>query len=207
MVQVSEHQQHWESLYATRTEGELSWFQQSPELSLALIAAAGVGREARLVDVGGGASRLVDALLDAGFKDLTVLDIAEAGLEQAGARLGERAGEVTWVVQDVTAWQPAVRFDLWHDRAVFHFLTDADDRRAYVDVLRRALVPGGHVILAAFGPDGPQNCSGLPVVRYDAEAVAKELGGEFCLEEERAEAHRTPGGTTQHYRYFRFTRP
>ncbi len=207
MVQVSEHQQHWESIYATKAEDELSWFQQSPELSLALIAAAGVGRKARLVDVGGGASRLVDALLDAGFKDLTVLDIAAPGLEQAEERLGERAGEVTWVVHDVTTWQPAVRFDLWHDRAVFHFLTDVDDRRTYLDVLRRALALGGHVILAAFGPDGPERCSGLPVVRYDAEAIAKELGGEFRLEEERAEAHQTPGGVTQAYRYFRFTRP
>ena len=160
-----------------------------------------------MIDVGGGASRLVDALLDAGFKNLTVLDIAEPALATAMARLESRAGEITWVVHDVTTWKPPATFELWHDRAVFHFLTEADDRRAYVEVLRAALAPGGHVILAAFGPDGPQKCSGLPVVRYDAAAIAKELGAEFSLEEERAEAHETPGGATQHFRYFRFIRP
>lgn len=207
MVQINKRQQHWENTYATKAEGEVSWFQKSPDLSLALIAATGVGREARLVDVGGGASRIVDALLDAGFKNLTVLDIAESGLEHAKARLGDLAGKVTWVVHDVTIWQPEVRFELWHDRAVFHFLTDAVDRRDYMDVLHRALAPGGHVILAAFGPNGPERCSGLPVVRYNAEALAKELGGEFRLEEERAETHKTPGGVMQHYRYVRFTLP
>lgn len=207
MAEASERQRHWDNIYFSKAEVELSWYQQSPELSLALIVATGVGRKARLVDVGGGASRLIDALLDAGFEDLTVLDIAETGLEKAKERLGDRAGEVTWMVHDVTTWQPAVRFEMWHDRAVFHFLTHVDDRRAYVDVLRRALAPGGHVILAAFGPDGPAECSGLPVVRYGAVAIAKELGGEFRLEEVRAEAHQTPGGATQHYRYFRFTRP
>lgn len=207
MAQPSERQLHWEKVYTGTAEDEVSWFQDSPALSLELIAAASVGREARMIDVGGGASRLVDALLDAGFKDLTVLDIAEPALAKAMARLESRAGEITWVVHDVTTWKPPATFELWHDRAVFHFLTEADDRRAYVEVLRAALAPGGHVILAAFGPDGPQKCSGLPVVRYDAAAIAKELGAEFSLEEERAEAHETPGGATQHFRYFRFIRP
>lgn len=207
MPQSSERQRHWENAYAGKAEDEVPWFQDSPALSLALIAAAGVGRRASLIDVGGGAARLADALLDAGFKDITVLDIAEAGLAQTKARLGRGADEITWVVADVTAWHPAARFDLWHDRAVFHFLTGADDRRAYVEALRRALAPGGHVILAAFGPDGPKACSGLPVVRYDAAAIAAELGAEFVLEEERGEAHVTPGGVTQNFLYFRFTRP
>lgn len=207
MPHPSERQRHWERAYASKAEDEVSWFQDTPELSLALIAAAGVGRSARLVDVGGGASRLADALLDAGFRDITVLDIAEPGLAKTKARLGRRADEIAWLVADVTTWRPAAQFDLWHDRAVFHFLTEAEDRRAYVEALRRALAPGGHVILAAFGPDGPEKCSGLPVVRYDAAAITKELGGDFALEEERSEAHVTPGGAAQPYRYFRLTRP
>ncbi len=207
MPQTSERQRHWENAYAGKAEDEVSWFQDSPELSLALIAAAGLGRKARLIDVGGGASRLADMLLDAGFKDITVLDIAEPGLAKTKARLGRRADEIAWVVADITTWRPEGTFDLWHDRAVFHFLTEADDRRAYVEALRRALTPGGHVILAAFGPDGPEKCSGLPVVRYDAAGITKELGGDFSLEEERGETHVTPGGVTQHFLYFRFTRP
>ncbi len=207
MPRPSERQRHWESAYAGKAEDEVSWFQDSPDLSLALIAAAGVGRNARLIDVGGGAARLADALLDAGFKNITVLDIVEAGLAKTKARLGPRADEIAWVVQDVTTWHPAAQFDLWHDRAVFHFLTEAGDRRAYVEALRRALTPGGHVILAAFGPDGPDKCSGLPVVRYDAAGIAAELGAVFGLEEERSETHVTPGGAAQHFLYFRFTRP
>lgn len=207
MPQPSERQRHWESVYAGKAEDEVPWFQDSPELSLALIAAAGVGRGARLIDVGGGASRLADMLIDAGFKDLTVLDIAEPGLAKAKARLGRRADEIAWVVADITTWRPEGTFDLWHDRAVFHFLTEADDRHAYVEALRGALAPGGHVILAAFGPDGPKKCSGLPVVRYDAAGIAKELGGDFSLEEERSETHVTPGGVKQNFLYFRFIRP
>ncbi len=207
MPEPSQRQRHWESVYAGKAEDEVPWFQDSPEVSLALLAAAGVGRSARLIDVGGGASRLADALLDAGFKDITVLDIAEPGLAKTKARLGRRADEIAWVVADITTWRPEGKFDLWHDRAVFHFLTEADDRRAYVETLRRVLAPGGHVILAAFGPDGPPTCSGLPVVRFDAAAISKELGGDFALEEERGEAHVTPGGVAQAYRYFRFTRP
>lgn len=207
MPEPSQRQRHWESVYAGKAEDEVSWFQDSPEVSLALLAAAGVGRSARLIDVGGGASRLADALLDAGFKDITVLDIAEPGLAKTKARLGRRADEIAWVVADIITWRPEGKFDLWHDRAVFHFLTEADDRRAYVETLRRALAPGGHVILAAFGPDGPSTCSGLPVVRFDAAGIAAELGPEFGLEEERGEAHVTPGGVAQAYRYFRFTRP
>lgn len=207
MPQPSERQRHWETAYAGKAEEEAPWFQDTPELSLALLTATGVGRSARLIDVGGGASRLADALLDAGFKDITVLDIAEPGLAKTKARLERRADEIAWVVADITTWRPEGAFDLWHDRALFHFLTEAGDRRAYVETLRRALAPGGHVILAAFAPDGPKECSGLPVVRYDAAAITKELGGDFSLEEERAESHVTPGGAAQPYRYFRFTRP
>ena len=198
--------QHWERVWAERAEDEVSWFQARPERSLRLVAASGIGPDARLVDVGGGASRLVDLLLEAGFCRPTVLDICEAALDRARRRLGARAAAVSWVAADVTSWRPAGAFDLWHDRAVFHFLTRPEERAAYLATLERSLRPGGQAILATFASDGPERCSGLPVVRYEPESLARELGAGYRLLESDREEHLTPGGKVQRFQYSRFLR-
>lgn len=184
---------HWENVYQTKGEREVSWFQESPAISLDLIRATGVEADTSIIDIGGGASRLVDALLEAGFADITVLDLSEKALAAAKARLGARSAAVTWVAADITAWLPPQSYGLWHDRAAFHFLTDANDRAAYVRRLLQAVGPGGHVIIGTFALDGPERCSGLPVVRYDAASLGKVLGPSFELIESRDQAHHTPG--------------
>jgi trans-aconitate methyltransferase len=158
------------------------------------------------VDVGGGASRLVDALRDADHEHVTVLDVAAAALERAQRRLGARAAAVSWVVADATGWQPDGEYDVWHDRALFHFLVRTEDRAAYRAALLSALRTGGHAIFATFAPDGPERCSGLPVVRYDAEALAAELGPALALVEGFREDHVTPGGRVQRFQWSRFVR-
>lgn len=197
---------HWENVYRTRGEREVSWFQEMPAVSLALITAAAPTRDNAVVDVGGGASRLVDALLEEGYGDVTVLDVSEAALAAAKMRLASAASRVTWIVSDVTAWKPARRFNLWHDRAAFHFLTDAADRRAYVACLTAALRAGGHAIIATFALDGPERCSGLPVVRYDAASLGQALGDSFELVETRRHDHQTPMGSVQHFQFSVFRR-
>ncbi|MBF0335095.1 MAG: class I SAM-dependent methyltransferase [Alphaproteobacteria bacterium] len=198
---------HWQDVYAGKAETEVSWFQPRPAVSLDFIAHGGFGPEARIVDVGGGASTLVDALLDQGFRDLTVLDIAPAALDRAKARLGGRAAGVDWVAADVGAWRPSAAFDLWHDRAVFHFLTDEDDRRAYRATLAAALRPGGQAILATFAPDGPERCSGLPVRRWSADELAAEFAPHFTLAESLAHEHVTPAGKVQRFTWVRLASP
>ena len=195
---------HWDAIYTTKSPDEVSWFQASPELSLTLIAATGVGKDVRIIDVGGGASVLVDRLLDAGFSRLTVLDISAAALRRARERLGKRAGQVTWLEADITAGTLAGTFDVWHDRAVFHFLTDPEDRKQYLDAVDRAVPAGGHIIIAAFDPEGPPRCSGLEVQRYSPEALQQELGGRFELVETRQEIHTTPSKAQQAFLYCRF---
>jgi SAM-dependent methyltransferase len=185
---------HWENVYRTKGEREVSWFQETPEVSLALIAAAGAAHDSAIIDIGGGASRLVDALLDAGYTDVTVLDVSDAALVAAKARLGGAAARATWIVSDVTAWKPPRRYDLWHDRA------------AYVACLTQALRPGGHAIIATFAPDGPQRCSGLPVVRYDGASLGQTLGSSFTLVEARRHDHPTPMGSTQRFQFSLFRR-
>jgi SAM-dependent methyltransferase len=197
---------HWETVYTTKGEQEVSWFQEFPALSLDLIRSTGAAARSAIVDIGGGASRLVDALLDAGCEAVSVLDVSETALSAAKARLGERAAKVTWIVADVTRWEPIARYDLWHDRAAFHFLTDATDRAGYVERLLRALRPGGHAVIATFAADGPERCSGLPVVRYDAARLGETLGGRFALVETRRHDHRTPSGSTQRFQYSVFRR-
>ena len=199
-----DRQRHWDEVYSQKAEDTVSWFQVHPDLSLELIRAAGVGHTDALIDVGGGASRLVDHLLGAGFADLTVLDIAAAALERAGARLGPAALKVQWLVADVTRWRPARLYRLWHDRAVFHFLTEAADRAAYLANLKAALTPGGHAVIASFAPDGPERCSGLPVQRYSPESLAAELGPAFHLKGKRNESHLTPAGRVQRFQYSLF---
>lgn len=204
--EVVDKKQHWEAVYAGKPVHETSWHQANPALSLGMIDAAANGRGASLIDVGGGASLLVDHLLDLGYRDLTVLDIAAAALDQARRRLGPRAAGVQWIESDVTAFAPTRTWDIWHDRAAFHFLTEAADRRRYVDVLCQALTVGGQAIIAAFAPDGPQRCSGLDIVRYDADSLGAELGESFTLQERCFEVHLTPAGREQRFGFFRFRR-
>ncbi|MFN3347987.1 class I SAM-dependent methyltransferase [Pseudorhodoplanes sp.] len=199
-------QSHWQNVYATKGEGEVSWFQESPKPSLDLIELTGVGRDAGIVDIGGGASRLSDALLDLGFVDITVLDLSDAALARSRARLGARAAKVQWIVADVTSWQPDRQYDIWHDRAAFHFLTDPSDQRAYVACLKYALRPGGYAIIGTFAPDGPEKCSGLPVMRHDHTSVGALLGDAFSLIDVRAHAHETPWGATQAFQFSTFRR-
>lgn len=197
---------HWQKVYETRQENEVSWFQDSPQVSLDLIEATGLPREAAIIDVGGGESRLVDALLERGHKDVSVLDLSSKALEVARNRIGEGAGRVKWIVGDATAWQPTERFDIWHDRAAFHFLVDPAERQAYMDRLRASLNPGGQVIIGTFAPHGPEKCSGLPVMRHDAASLKGELGDGFTLQETLPHEHLTPGGSVQHFQFSRFLR-
>lgn len=199
-------QAHWESVYATRGEREVSWFEETPALSLELIRAAGATPRSSVIDIGGGASRLVDALLADGFEAVMVLDLSESALSAAKSRLGDKAAKATWIAADVTTWEPSQRYDLWHDRAALHFLTDAADRAAYVARLGKALRPGGHAVIGTFALDGPERCSGLPVVRYDAASLATLLGPDFELVETRAHAHRTPMGGVQRFQFSLFRR-
>jgi ubiquinone/menaquinone biosynthesis C-methylase UbiE len=199
-------QAHWDHVYAAKPESELSWFQENPAVSLELIRAAGTPKGGALIDVGGGASRLVDALLAEGLCDLTVLDLSRNALAAAKTRLGPRADEVTWIANDVTAWEPARRYDLWHDRAAFHFLTEAADRQAYAARVRRAVRSGGHVIIGTFALDGPERCSGLPVMRHDAASIGAVLGEDFVLIESRRHDHMTPANRIQHFQFSLFRR-
>lgn len=197
---------HWENVYSTKESTEVSWFQQRPEYSLELIKATRVDTSAHIIDIGGGASTLVDFLLDAGYQDLAVLDISHGAIKQAKSRLGDIANKVTWIEEDITSFSSARSFQVWHDRAVFHFLTDAKDRRNYVRTLTGALMPGAHVIIATFNLDGPEKCSGLEVVRYSAETLSAVLGNAFQLVESSAEEHATPDGYKQSFIYCRFIR-
>jgi ubiquinone/menaquinone biosynthesis C-methylase UbiE len=190
-------------VYTSKRPDEVSWFQAHPEISLELIARADLHAGARIIDVGGGSSTLVDALVER--FEVTVLDIAGAALQHAQDRLGAAAARVSWLEADVTrAALPAARFDLWHDRAVFHFLVSAEDRAAYVSLLRAALKPGGYALLACFAPDGPARCSGLEVRRYDAAGLRDALGTGFGLLEARGETHLTPTGGEQPFVYALF---
>lgn len=193
---------HWESVYSTKPTESVSWFQEHADRSLKLIEQTGVAHDAAIIDVGGGASVLVDDLLAGGYTNLSVLDLSGAALRHAQARLGERAGQVRWIESDVTQAPLAHHsIDLWHDRAVFHFLTDAADRTAYVDKVLHAVKPGGFVIVATFGENGPLECSGLPVRRYRADELHGEFGGGFDLLGHEQEVHQTPAGKQQQFVY------
>lgn len=197
---------HWEHVYETKAENELSWFQEHPSISLDLIRATGMKPNSAIIDIGGGESRLVDALLDEGFHALTVLDLSETALAAAKARLGPRSAKVTWIAADVTVWEPSKSYDLWHDRAAFDFITDTAERRAYAERVTRAVRPGGHVIIGTFAPDGPGRCSGLSVLRHDAASIGAVLGDKFALVESRREDHVTPAGATQRFQFSLFRR-
>ncbi len=191
---------HWDTVYTTKAADTVSWFQHDPTPSLDMIARTGLGASEPMIDVGGGASVLIDRLLDRSHSKLTVLDIALAGLAVAQKRLGERAGRVTWIAQDVTAWQPPQEaFSIWHDRAVFHFLVEETDRVAYVRALDQGLRLGGFVILAPFSLTGPERCSGLPVRRYSAAMLQAELGADYSLVNQQPQTHLTPAGNRQEF--------
>jgi ubiquinone/menaquinone biosynthesis C-methylase UbiE len=205
-MDIESRQAHWDKVYTCKGENEVSWFQENPAVSLEMIALAGATPDAALIDIGGGSSRLVDELLKLNFHAVTVLDLSSAALDAAKKRIGNRAQEVTWIVADVTLWKPSTVYDIWHDRAALHFLTEEADRAAYVARLKRALKPGGFAIIATFAPDGPERCSGLAVIRYDAESLSRLLGHEFALVETHRHAHRTPWGTLQAFQFSLFRR-
>ena len=201
-----ERNAHWEDVYASKDETEVSWFQESPAISLDLIKEANPDHEAAIIDIGGGASRLVDCLLREGYRSIAVLDLSVRALDAARKRIGPAAAGVDWIVADVTTWQPTRSYDVWHDRAAFHFLTEQRDRVAYVERIRSAVRPGGQVIIGTFALDGPEKCSGLPVQRHDSASLAAELDASFELLETRAEAHHTPWNSTQAFQFSRFRR-
>jgi len=195
---------HWENVYATKESATVSWYQPVPEKSLELIRSTDVALQDPILDVGGGASTLVDNLLNAGFQDVSVLDIASSAFKQAHARLGASANLITWIEADVTEFESSRPYAVWHDRAVFHFLTDAADRDRYLDALRRALQPHGHFLLATFGEEGPTRCSGLEVQRYSVEMLKELLEPEYRLCMYEIEEHRTPAGAPQEFLYSRW---
>jgi len=201
-----DREKHWQNVYQTRGEREVSWSQPSPEPSLGLIEKFARATSAAVVDIGGGASRLVDALRERGYSHLTVLDLSEAALQRAKARLGGDAASVQWVAADVTTWQPPQAFDIWHDRAAFHFLVDASDREAYLARLQQGVKSGGHAIIATFAPDGPEKCSGLPVQRYDHVELGKALGSVLELVHHQPHHHVTPWGAAQSFQFSVFRR-
>ena len=193
---------HWEKVHATKAPEKVSWYRPHLETSLALIERAAGGRSASVIDVGGGASTLVDDLLLRGYENITVLDISQAAIDATKQRLAQAAERVRWLVADITEIKlESNAYDIWHDRAVFHFLTRREQRVSYIRQVARAVKPGGHVIVGAFGPEGPTECSGLDVVRYDAETLHDEFGGHFRLIESSKELHQTPFGTTQQFVY------
>jgi 2-polyprenyl-3-methyl-5-hydroxy-6-metoxy-1,4-benzoquinol methylase len=193
---------HWEHVYATKAATEVSWFQEHAHQSVELIRQTVVTTEAGIIDVGGGASTLVDDLLAAGYTNVTVMDLSEAALSAAKDRLAERAGHVSWLVGDITqAELPRHAYDVWHDRAVFHFLTTPEEREAYVKAVLHSVKPGGHVIVATFAEDGPEKCSGLPVMRYSVDKLHAEFGVPFTLLMQHRDEHHTPFGTVQKFIY------
>jgi SAM-dependent methyltransferase len=188
---------HWDKLYSQRTPTTLPWYQEDPAVSLALLDALGVRSDQAVIDVGGGTSTLVDALIGRGFGDVSVLDVSQTALDQARLRLGDHAGLVLWLCEDVLTWRPRRSYDVWHDRAVFHFLVEETQRGAYVATLHAALASDARVVIGTFAADGPEQCSGLPVARYDPYDLAAVFGEQFQVVEHRREEHHTPTGGVQ----------
>lgn len=188
---------HWENVYQTKSSTDVSWYEPDPKQSLDLILDAAGEKRGRVIDVGGGQSFLVDRLLDSGFKQVAVLDISSAAIEATKARLGERASQVEWMVADITQAETLGKFDIWHDRAVFHFITEPDDRERYVKLLKRSLPIGGHFIVGTFAKGGPEKCSGLQIRQYDAATMQEELGQSFVPIKCSEYLHTTPSAKSQ----------
>jgi SAM-dependent methyltransferase len=199
---MSDRSRHWDKVYQARDDADLTWFEGLPELSYELVAAHSGPGDA-IIDIGGGTSRLVDALLKDDYNKVTVLDVSEEALATSRERLGARAGQVTWIATDITTWRPAATYDLWHDRAVFHFLTQPSDRAAYIAAMDIALAGGGTAIIATFAEDGPETCSGLPVMRYSPDTLAETIDelapGRFKTVLSRRHMHVTPKGNRQKF--------
>ena len=201
-----DRKEHWERIYGAKQVTQVSWYAPHLEQSIAMIRAV-ADASAAIIDVGAGASTLVDDLLALGYTRVTLLDVSSAALAVTRERLGARAGMVQWIVGDVTTVDlPSKAYDVWHDRTVFHFLTQPADRRAYVRIVTECLKPGGHALLATFSLEGPMRCSGLDVIRYDAENLSRELGPAFALRQETHESHCTPSGAEQRLIYCLFER-
>jgi 2-polyprenyl-3-methyl-5-hydroxy-6-metoxy-1,4-benzoquinol methylase len=193
---------HWDGVYAGKTPGRVSWFRPHLDQSLRFVVAAKIDPDAAIIDVGGGASTFVDDLVDRGYTNVTVLDLSQTALDAAQARLGDRASAVRWICADVTqVGLPEHAYDFWHDRAVFHFLTDSEARARYVVTVRKSVKPGGHIVVATFGPHGPETCSGLEVLRFSPAALHAEFGGDFAKLADATELHKTPWGTEQEFVY------
>ena len=200
----SNRKQHWERVYKKNKPDELGWYQDYPEISLKLITATGVGVDSDIIDVGGGTSKLIGTLLDQGYKRLTVLDISGSSIEKVKINLGEKSNRINWIEADVTKYSFMEQYDIWHDRAVFHFLTEAKDRKEYINSLNKALKLNGHLIIATFALKGPPKCSGLPVTRYSPETLQNELGDNFKLVKAIVEGHVTPSGVRQKFIFCQF---
>ena len=197
---------HWENIYSSKPVEELGWYEPELQISLSWITGLQPDKHTSIIDIGGGASTLVDSLLKEGLENLTVLDISEEALDKTKSRLGDKAEKVDWIAGDMTTAElPADSYYIWHDRAVFHFLTSEEEREKYLTNLRRALQPGGKVIMATFAPEAPAKCSGLPVERYTPETIQETLGEEFNPEQTLKDLHVTPSGVEQMYLYTRFT--
>jgi len=200
-----DRKKHWETIYETKSPREVSWYQEHPNKSLQFFKDIGAGVDAQVIDAGGGASTLADHLLQEGYRQITILDVSARALERAKQRLGERAKNVRWIEGDVTQVNlEPFSYDIWHDRAAFHFLTQAGDRERYVRTLEKSLKPGGHLRLSTFATDGPPRCSGLDVIRYSAEGLERELGEKFRLIKSVDDIHRTPFDTQQNFIYCHF---
>lgn len=197
---------HWDSVYSEKSEDQLSWHQDDPAVSLELCEKAGIGPATSVIDIGGGRSALAARLIDRSLTDITVLDISQVALDEARQTMGRNGERVTFTVADITNWTPTRTYDLWHDRAVFHFLTDPTDQDAYLARLKTALKPGGHAIIATFALDGPETCSGLPVVRYSPESLGDRLGPDYTRLADRAVRHETPWGSAQSFQFSLFQR-
>ncbi len=197
---------HWETVYNTKKPTEVSWYQNDPVISLGMIASTKIDFDQKIIDVGGGASILVDTLHEKGFKDITVLDISLKAIQHAQERLRQNAQRIKWVEADITEFEPTERYDLWHDRAVFHFLTDPQDRRKYIHTLEKSVKSGGHVIIGTFSLEGPPKCSGLDVERYNVQKMKEELGGSFELVKSAEDVHMTPWNKEQRFLYCYFRR-
>lgn len=202
MFSWMDRKSHWENVYQTKGRNEVSWFREHLDTSLQMITNTGVGRDAAIIDVGGGNSNLVDDLLERGYVDVSVIDISGKAISDSKGRLGRAAEQVNWLIADITDIElPANHFGVWHDRAVFHFLIDSEDRRKYVELVMRSVKLGGHIIVASFGLKGPQKCSGLDVMRYSPESMHGEFGNNFQLVECVNETHNTPSGKIQDFLY------
>jgi SAM-dependent methyltransferase len=198
--------EHWDKAHAARHPREVSWYEQLPALSLRMIQESNVATDTPIIDVGGGASLLVDFLLEDGYRDITVLDLSGIALDKARRRLGEKSSRVEWIEQDITCFEAERKYGLWHDRALFHFLTLENDRGKYIQALRRALQPGGQLVISTFAIGGPERCSGLDIVQYDARKLERELGGGFTLLEQEQVLHQTPAQKEQLFGFYRFIR-